>query len=958
MSGVTDSNNQSSLYQPDAYTFQLTNTADQVEVVPGPGGTPVAVDRDSIAGIPPSQQGIARSDIFQLLSHSPVLMDPFGAQLQETNPGLTEALIKYAYTLFGMNFQTSLNRSENTHNAEEDLSFIRNALEEFEGSEGLPNTANYAAGASPKPPLNLSQTAIEKDPIDTLFEQISNLGADIGNVTEENSAILQSLNSSNPEEITQMLLNLTGIDIKKDLSPVDQKMIESQFGKLGSIIAEANEKGLPSPILNMTVSTLLTASFSVTLDINNNPSLTDDQKNLLGSLLHTTAQKISSANLQAIVTRDAPSEEFTNLTSTDSVTVQAQIQSLLKNADLSKLSESDKAQLTNLLSQLSQKMASKSFSEEMGLMLLSNDPEVIKKALTSLLGDLGQASPILAQFINTVVIPILAGEIGKINQTELNQMLKSNNAGEIGKSLGILSGTVTDSTLVGTEKKIVVDYLKVLTEALAFMAQIRSIITRLEGKFTQDIAAAKMATTSEQVKNAMNLYLLKAEEIQKKYVENADKIRQAQVMKYLMPIISILLIAVALIVLAASLVAAIPSGGVSAVAGITAFAQIIALITALSVTAVTLVYTIADTIVSWTTNKSILEHAFEDVEDATVRKGLVMGVNIAMVVVTTVLTLGIGVGTAIAISVSQGITASIKASLQIALLTLRESLKQLFSGVLAAQMIGFILSAVLSSGYIQEVLIKAFKAAGMDDQSAMILTAVMMMLVMLMTLLATSGKSIGEMFQSVKSLGQNIGTGAKEIASQISQGIKKIIEDGIQATALKMLEKIKESIKELGENLKNTFDLSYLSRSKSAIEGVASTTKAGVETILDSALTAAEKIFKRMIELVKNDPLATANFLKFLTMGLQVGANVTQAVTAAQGAEIQKDLARLERETASLEAVVDFVRQVGIIGPKATLDALGESSKEMFEQWKDLCNMVARFIMDASQRTTELHNKA
>ncbi len=929
--------------------MSLTNRADEASVTQGPGGTSVVVDRDSLVGVPPSQQGITRSDVFKFLTNEPQLAPAFLADLSSADAKLSQTLLNYAFTLFGMEAGMSSVQSFQNKGTEDssvdDLSFIRDAMKEFQTEESTSANDPTLQGTTPLP-----QSADEEDPLDALMKTISALASSIGNVSEENSGILKTLTSTDPKAVTAMLIAQSGIEENPDISPEDMTMLQSQFQKLGEMIAKGNENG-GSPILSMTISGFLLASFAKSLDINGNTSLTPEQKELLAASLNTAAEKISAANTQKIATREDPSPEYLQLTSDNPEEVSTILTSLYSNVNLSKLTEDQKKELSSIMDKVAEKMATGSYDPELKIMLMSNNPEVVSKALTSIMGDISSKSPLVQHMITTAILPAISQGMGSINETELDQMLKSDNQDQIETALGILSGVATDKTMPPTVKKILIDYMKALTEALVFMAQIRSLITRLEGAFTQAIASAKLSTTSEQVKNAMELYLTKCEEIQKKYTENADKIRTALILKILMPIISILLLVIAVIVLVVSLIAAIPTGGASAAVGLAVVAKIIALVVALCVTAAVLVFTVVDAIVSWTTNKSILEHVFSGVQDETTRKGLIMGFNIGLTVGVAVFTFGVAIASAVAVSVAQGISAGLKAIMELAFALIKEALKQLFTGPIGAQMLGLIMGAVMSSGFVQDVVMKIFKAMGCDDQTAMILTMVAMLLLMLSMLLVTCGKSI---IGGIKGLA----AGAKEIGKQVSEAVSKAVEQGVTQTLKQIAEKIKDAIKEFMSNimdqLKKLFDL----KPQGATEGIAATAKDAAKTAMDSAMTATERVLKRMMDILKENAMLPANLMKLLASMLQIATQAVVAVSAGQRAELNKDIAKLEREGAALEAVMTFLRAAGVIGPNATLDALSESSKQMFENWKELCNMVARFILDASQRTTELHSKA
>ncbi len=977
MSTIDPNTSQSSTYTPD-YLANPQKDPAKVEVAgSGAGGSSVTIKKDDIQnGIPVSQQGVQDPTQSRTVkSNDPVLASPdpqkSSSEFSQMNAEVTKSIIQYAMTLFGMESQTSLTtlvQKENGKNATDDeLTFVRQAIEDYstESEAGVDYLKTDTTTTDVKlPKAGTEKTPEAKDPIDAWIKSINDLMTDLDPVSTENSTILKTLESKDSQAIAQMLIEASGLETLTNLSPADKELAIAKFNDLAKIIAEKNENG-GSYLTGLPIGSFLTVVFARTLGIADDKSLSAEQKELLASLLNNAAEKVASANFQSITSREEPSAEYKTLTGEDSEAIQKLLNEFIKDIDASKLSADQKAALDAKMAELSKKLTDKSLDESVRSKLLSNNPDVVKEVLISLLGDMSDVPAPVSQFLLSQIVPTIAQSMGAINEIELNARLKSSNPEEVEQALNILSGLAHDNTLPPTEKKIIQDYLKVLCQALAFMAQIRSLITRLEGEFTQAIAAAKMATASEQTKNAMKLMETKLEEIQKKYVENADKIRTAEILKYLMPIIAVILLIVAIIVLVVSLIGAIPSGGATAAVGLTVVAQIIALVVAIMVTTAVLVFTIVDTIVNWTTNKGIMDHIYDacGLNDPTARKGITMAINVALVVIIGALTLGAGIVGGIATMASQGVQMTAQVVLQTVMQILKETLKQLFTGPIGAQMIGLIMNAVFSSGFVQDILVKFFKALGLDDEKAMIMTMVVMIIVMLMTILATCGKSI---MSGIKS----IATAVKSGVQSAGDGIKTALEQGIKQTLMNIFKAIKEKLEALMAtlaekltNLKNNF-MDKLNTLKAGVQAAGETAKSGAGAALEAAMSAVWKALQRLkdmllqnAELVKN-PMNLVKLMELVTAALQVSAQAIKASSAATSAQINQDLAKLAKEVAALEAVMEFLKTAGKIGPQVTMDALNDSAQQMFEDWKKLINMVASFILDASQRTTELHNKA
>ncbi len=935
MNTSTDLNTK--IYQDNDYSQRLNSTTNETKLATGAGGgSSVVVDNDSLIGTPLSEEGLQHSSSLDRFTYGPMLPAVDQELYNSVDSGFAQSFVEYLAPFLGMDANSSIGsliQKQNGSDGNEDLAFIRSATEEYGLEDFSPNSPMLQKMD------NSAKSSLEEDPVTAHFQKLIASISDQETMSEKSEAILKGFSSTNSQKVTEILIQESGFIDTKHISPA----LLNEFQRLGAMIAEVNSSGENS-ILNIAVPELLHLSFLKSLDLSQNPTLNREQKELLSKALYTAAQKISSANLEKITTRESADPEYTRLTSGNEEEVSAVINSFIEGIDLSGLTETEQAALQALTISL----ASKSFAPDVKMRLLSNDPIVVQNALEIILGGSFALSPFFMQ----TLLPAIASGMGGLNEVELQKMLKSSSPESIELALGVLSGVATSTTMEPQAKKIVLDYLKVLTDALVFMAQIRSLITRLEGAFTQAIAAAKTASISEQIKNAMELYLMKADEVNQKYIENAKKIEKAKLLKIFMPIIAILLLVVAIIMIVVSLVGTVATGGASLV-GLALVAKIIALVVALVVTSAVLIYTVVDAISTWSTGKGILERAFAD-EPESKRSALIMAVNLAITIGTAVLTFGVAIGTAIAMSVVQGINASLKATIQIALQLMKAAMKELFTGALAAQMIGLAMGALFSSGFIQEVFIKMFKAMGAGDEAATIMTMVLMILIMLATVIAGAGGTLLSTLSSAVS-------GVKMVGTAITTAIKDMLTQGFATVAKNILQKIKDMIKEfistIQKKIGELLDLKIFSKSKKAFDGIASTSKAGAQTAMGAGPTATERMLKRLIDYLKEHAMMPVNALKFITAALQVASQAVTADAARTRAGINKALAALERESIALEAVTAFLQSTGAISSKSTLHSLSESSKKMFDDWQSLCTLIAGFIMSISQSTTEFHQK-
>lgn len=939
-SNLLNPNNQLPGQLPADYAQQLINNAETSNVIIGAGGAVLVVEKDNLIGAPPSQQGIEDPKIYRVLTDDPLLIRPHVSTTRDSQSALSqtmlsERLIGYAFMIFGRQMYTEdkpLSQKKPDTEEDSELALIQAAIEEYRGessSEGAPTLPNL-----PQAPMSDTTSESSDTPLSNTLSQ-------------ESTLFLKNMSSTDPQEIANQLLESSGMLNNPDISSSDLRMIQAQYLALAQTIAEKNKAGGGSSILNITSSGILTAVFADTLKLNDNKALSSEQKDLLVQALYNSSKKLANANLDSIVSREPPSEDYQAFTSNDSTSIETLFSSFFPNG-VEGVSSQD---LKMVLGSLATIMTSQSFDPDLKSMLLSHDPEVVGKALTKMIETMPSISPTLQKAIVAQIVPVLTSSISSMNGIELQKMMKSSDPQQIQTALLILSGTAHDTSMKPVEKKIVTNYLKALTDALVFLAQIRSLIVRLEGAFTQELSSAKTMTVTEQIKNAMSLYTTKLQEIMTNYTKGVNALVTQQVLSIIGPILTVGMLLLAVVVAVIALIAAIPSGGSSAVIGAGVVASIVAAAVALAVTVTVLIVTVIDIIVTAITKKGILENIFGGIKNEMLRNALIMGINVAFIVVTGILTLGVGVVTGIVVLTTKAAQITISAILKIAFEIIKETIKKLLSGVIFQQLLGLLLGAFASSGFIPDLLMKMFKAMGCDDTTATALTATFMILTALLVAIACGARGMGN---AIKSIPNSV----KNVAKSVSQSIEAAQTLGLQKILGNLLASFKKSLTGF---LEEFFKIKQLNKLFAKLDtpdtAVAGATRGAAEEAMRNVGSWGEQILKRILEFLKDDPYVLANAIQLITTGLQITQQAIVAASSAQMAEINIQLAKLSRETAGLEAMMEFLKMTGTISAKATMASLNEASKQMFEDWKTLCTSIAKFITDASRATSQLHNK-
>jgi len=953
---------------------------DALQVTMGPGGRTDILQKTD-AGIPPSQQGVGGTlGKHLVLTNEPTLDEP-------AFPGLSNWSLQlgasFVHIFVGIPFMAEGEPGADIALREE-LQFVAAGTEEEVPVGG----AGYVGVSEPEdgggPPL----------PPDTAFnEWVNNFWAGVPTdpaiLPPEVGIFIDQMQSDRPEDIYEALFEMADLD-SMNLTPAQKTAIIKQLKQLANVIANANAAG-GSVVLNLTIPELVTAFLIGGLDYPDDPSISDADKELFTQVLLNVGKGLGAINFESLVGMQAPSQEYQDLTSGDIVRLSTLLSSLIGTTTLPEgLSQEE---FNILIKELARELAALS-PEELSE-LLSADPATVSQLLSKILNSLaaeGKISPATAELFSTELLPVLSGQIAQISEMKLRQDVRSGDFETTFNALDILTGASSDPNLTPTEKQLVIDYLKALTIALCFMAQIRCLISQLENQFSQELAAAKMSTLADQVSKALELFQTKVNELELSTIKQLKAIRLQKIMKFLMPIvaIAIALLSVIAIIFAISSVVTGPGGVSAAIATTAAIAKLVALVVAAAVTTVVLVVTVADAACQWSKSKGLFEMLgnLMGVEDPAAIAAIGMAFEIVTMIIVAACTLGAaGIAMGAAKATEAGVKAAIKTGMKIIKDIIKGIVKSLteaakkgvraFLHTLRMTLMGSAHAATLTTVFLGTIisgvtpiaikgLTELLKLMGADDQAAAIAAVIIIIMITLasMVLMYTG---ISGLVSGVKKAAGAVRGAAESVQSSIDSmknslyrlvnRLQTLLKTGLTSpkasidTLLKQLvELLLAFAKRVGKNLAQT------------LKNISPRPAAGFGKMPDVFKDLDPKfIFNRLLVALKDafsdGKAVTQNIIRFLTLltdCLRIASLAIQAKASRIQAEHQEELAEIKEDIAALEAMLVFLTQLQGIDQTQTIDNIMECSKEASDNWLKLIQMVGSFVDSASQNLSSL----
>jgi len=956
---------------PPDFSGTLERLADETQVGRGPGGAWSVTKDTAGVGAAPSQQGLGGTyGKTAVLTTDPEVPTPAGG-LPSDAWALATGLVGF---FFGTPFPPDI--SGGNVGIDEELEFS-GAGDEDELPVGHSEDP-YVAPSGPKgvgkPPLGGTEEpseVVNPAVYDWVDEVLGSFPMTPNTLSPEQTALLNQMQSDDPAKIYTALLSFADLD-SLGLTQAEKDAVIAQLTQLSQVIANANAAG-GSLVLKLTVPELVAAFLAGGLDYNDDTTVSQDHKDLFNSIMRSIGQGLAALNYESLVGIQEPSREYVDLTSGNPAQISTLLASLLGTTALPQgMTQEELYSLVKGLADLLSTLPHDALS--------SPDPTIIQQKLADLvqsLVDSGKIPQSLADLFTSSLLPGLSQQLAQINEAKLFQDLSSGDPAITEAALIELSGVNSDPSLTQSERAAVMDYLKAMTVALCFMAQIRCLLTTLENQFSQELAAAKMATIADQLQQAQAYFLNQVEEISTSSLSQLHGIHTAKIMKYLMPIIAIAVAIMSIILIVVSIVATVVTAGAASGAilgSAVVVGKLIALTVALAVTTVALAVTIADAACQWSKSKGLFEMiaASANVDDPAAVAAIGAAFEMAIMIFTAIVTLGVaGIVGAVKMA-AYAVQMTIKQAIMSLLRALGDAiLKESVKATIKATLFGSVQATAISTAFIgvamtglMPILIKglteALKAMGADDKTAAIIATILAMVLSLGFMLLTGGKgargaaktgatnvgaALDSGFQSAKASMVNLkeaiinfGEKLVTILKSGAKGIGNTVSDAIE----QLLKRLQDFAKGVAENLVKTLKNVRASAGEAA-EAIGSAKGLGAKlrALLDS------DAFKSGVN-VSTELLAFVELvLRCTALGIQARASYTQA-------RMKASLAELREEQAEIESMIVLLAQLEGADQTETIDRLGECSQERSENWLKLVQLVSSFTEGASQSLTGL----
>jgi hypothetical protein len=609
--------------------------------------------------------------------------------------------------------------------------------------------------------------------------------------------------------------------------------------------------------------------------------------------------------------------------------------------------------------------------------------------------------------LKTTLLPVITSEITSIFSEKLIADLHSGDSKTILNALTLLTAVDTDPTLTPEDRTVIHDYLKAMTEVLAFLAQIRATIASLEGSTTQELAKTKLDQISGQVQNAAELLKNQFAKIEQTYADNVAAIEKANTMKWVMPLVTLLVAVVMLIVIVAAIVFTCVTAGAGAptiVAAGSLAGTLISMCVALAVTAATVIVAAVDLGMSASSTHTGLWDSLWTAcgvskEDTVTRAFLTTMVQVLADVIIIVATLGIGVAI---VGAASGVN--------IAATVAKEAITATFkvSTLVGQTVVGSIISAAMSGGLLTILLQKLGNVMFKDDEKSSMIFAIVatVILMIIMALLAakfcasgasSAAGSAAKAGTTAAAAGQTagqatqitVGAVARTIASSLVRLLKSLNgawDESLEIAKMGLkdcLTVILDLIKQIGRNVASRIVTSLKEAAEataSKIKGIPGDIRSNLDAVYKSALKALKDLYQLFRPVAKLPPgfigpqlptfverlqLFIKNYgqlflgmgiegIKLGTTGAQIAIAAEQYKAAKVREEFEKDMAGLETIIASLDALIAMIENMKGSDATAVISDNSTGARDQTERWNALVQLVESMINSASAEANKL----
>jgi hypothetical protein len=459
----------------------------------------------------------------------------------------------------------------------------------------------------------------------------------------ETMQLLSAMHSSDEATVYTELVSLAKISTLSVTA--EQKMvIEAKLQVLAKAIAEKNAVG-GSFVLNLTIPVVMLAVFAETIGLSTDSTTSKATKEALYAALSNITTALGTANYESLIHQKPADLTFLDLISEDPQRAGAALSALTAGYTPPEgVSTSD---VSAALSFIANTIATLKTKDRKTLQ--SVDREGLTELFTQTLeaaAAAGTISPAVKTELLATLVPLIVDKMYDLNYTELTEGLRSPSVETIRNSLVTLTGVDTDKRLSHTTRTVAKSYIQALIDMLGFMAQVRAFITMSQGQMSEALAQAKIASVTDEVNLSMKVYEAELKKIQAEYKDTCSKIDYANMMRMLMPLISIFMAVAMLIVSVVSLVSSVLSFGAAAAPSAAMVAGLISAIIGVVSSAVSVVLTCVDSGLQMAGKESMwvqLANAC-GITDSAEQSAFIAGFQFLIQLITVIATCGVAFG--------------------------------------------------------------------------------------------------------------------------------------------------------------------------------------------------------------------------------------------------------------------------------------------------------------------------
>jgi hypothetical protein len=727
---------------------------------------------------------------------------------------------------------------------------------------------------------------------------------------------ISGLSSSNKDDVYNAMLSFTDINNNKSLSDDQKTEFTALLKQLSENIAsQTQNSGKPDPALTSFDSTTLTTYLSQHIDTS---QLSDKDQQAFQGILGNAGSDIASLNSASGVP-PALDAIMTGMQSTNVQDVETSMQTMLLAQGITQAQiNSIASDLTTLATNIAQKNGSG------GSGLDITDAASMQTALIALLG-------------TTPTDPVLIAAIGGLssayaaeNTAYYTALAQSTNQSVVLDALVHLSNINNNPNLTPDEKAAAINYLKAMAAALAFMATIRATVARLDAELRQEETQGKLSTIKDQTASAKQAYTSGLLKLQNQLKQTMDALAMQALMKWLGPFIAVLLAIIAILVMC------IPEVGEEI--GPIIIGIMIAFIVCMTV----LVIVDMETGCLKELGKKM------GIPDGPGQDAISFAIQAIMLALMCVVTFGLASPAVAAMVAAEGAEIGAEVSAEVVSEAVEQVTEQLLTQVMKKTInlaIQEAVSALFGSGLVTDSYKAIAKASGMsdDDQAkfSMILTMVTMVVAMAAAYKCCAGLATEEATGAVKTMVKTAVEEAEESATTAAATAGKTVRFADEAEV-----NLETDVKNVGDDAADAAD-----DAKTANVNLDATPGSAGDVDTTSFLNTMKRLSKKLAEMLKPDtsPIAVImSLLKLVETGTSAGASIMQGISQLNQADMSRTQAAMEVANSHAEAMMQELGQL-VQGFDMTQKDLDSTSSDFLKMYNNLMTLFANMVSSASK---------